>query len=307
MPDPDLLAELDAMNCRCSRDPDECAEAGGCRWTRALADRERQVRQKVAEDIRTIWPDTLGMWDVNQAMAARATKNQILKRVTGETPLCSGDTARDAAPGIAELRDQMAKTIGSTMILRTSPTEIADAVLARDVQPVIDRWERYANNATAETEELRRGEADDPGEPGTWPTPAQWIRRWNDTTPERRLELAAGIVDAFQQASRCRYTEDHRGRLLDLLRRAESAEAERDALKTGITAAVQQIRAWMDPDDPGPLFAPGHAAEVDRTLKKYIGEHTIAALGQPTTPATSGRDPAEPQDNAAPTTRQTQP
>ena len=42
----------------------------------------RTVRATVAEEIRTVWPDTLGMWDVNQAIAARTTKAQILKRVT---------------------------------------------------------------------------------------------------------------------------------------------------------------------------------------------------------------------------------
>lgn len=60
--------------------------------------------------------------------------------------------------------------------------------------------------------------------------------------------------------------------------RAERAEVERDALKAGIAEAVRQIREWMNPGSDEPLFAPGHAAEVDRTLKKYIGEHVIAAL-----------------------------
>lgn len=51
MPDPDLLAELDAADCWCGRDPVECEEAGGCSWTRTLADREREVRQQIAEEI----------------------------------------------------------------------------------------------------------------------------------------------------------------------------------------------------------------------------------------------------------------
>lgn len=63
---------------------------------------------------------------------------------------------------------------------------------------------------------------------------------------------------------------------------------ERDALKAGIAEAVRQIREWMNPDSDAPLFAPGHAAEVERVLKKYIGERTIAALTTPeTAPQTS--------------------
>lgn len=87
MPDVDLLAELDAVDtCWCRRAPEECEEAGGCRWTRELAEARRTERAKVAEEILTVWPDTGRMWDVNQAMAARTTKDQILKRVTQGGP-----------------------------------------------------------------------------------------------------------------------------------------------------------------------------------------------------------------------------
>lgn len=50
MPEVDLLAELDD-NCGCGRPVEECEEAGGCRWTRALAAREREVRAEVVEKI----------------------------------------------------------------------------------------------------------------------------------------------------------------------------------------------------------------------------------------------------------------
>jgi hypothetical protein len=48
--DVDLLDELDD-SCWCGRTEEECEEAGGCRWTRALAEREQSVRAKVAQEI----------------------------------------------------------------------------------------------------------------------------------------------------------------------------------------------------------------------------------------------------------------
>lgn len=60
--------------------------------------------------------------------------------------------------------------------------------------------------------------------------------------------------------------------------RAEQAERELTELKTGVAEAVRQIRAWQDPDSTEPLLDHVHVPEVERTLKKYIGEHVIAAL-----------------------------
>jgi hypothetical protein len=50
--DVDLLDELDD-NCWCGRTEEECEEAGGCRWTRALAEREQQAR-------RALWAELVG-------------------------------------------------------------------------------------------------------------------------------------------------------------------------------------------------------------------------------------------------------
>lgn len=65
---------------------------------------------------------------------------------------------------------------------------------------------------------------------------------------------------------------------LDALRRSPIPAEEEVRLRAGIAEAVRQIGEWMNPDSIGPLFAPGHAAEVERTLRAYIGEHVIAAL-----------------------------
>lgn len=97
--------------------------------------------------------------------------------------------------------------------------------LRQSKNEALERAEAQVAALQRELARLHEGEADDPGEPGTWPTPARWIRRWNDMTPERRLEIAGGAVDGMQVAAVCRAQEDHRGQIERL--RAELAEAKR--------------------------------------------------------------------------------
>jgi hypothetical protein len=47
------------------------------------------------------------------------------------------------------------------------------------------------------------------------PTPAQWIWQWNRATPEKRLSMAAQILDAMPRANNCLML-DHEARLADL-------------------------------------------------------------------------------------------
>ena len=47
MPENNLMAELDAMDCWCGRDEDVCEENGGCRWATAMS--EAEARTAVAE------------------------------------------------------------------------------------------------------------------------------------------------------------------------------------------------------------------------------------------------------------------
>ena len=49
MPEIDLMAELDAMDCWCGRDPAECEEDGGCRWSNALGDLKAQLGEASSE------------------------------------------------------------------------------------------------------------------------------------------------------------------------------------------------------------------------------------------------------------------
>lgn len=47
---------------------------------------EQIVRQQIAEEIVVVDPDPGRLWNVNQVMAARATKEQTLKRITQGGP-----------------------------------------------------------------------------------------------------------------------------------------------------------------------------------------------------------------------------
>jgi hypothetical protein len=70
-------------------------------------------------------------------------------------------------------------------------------VLTNRVNALIDHlteMKARAENAEAALDRLRAGEADTPGNPYDWPTPAQWIRRWNDATPEMRLAIAEAVI-----------------------------------------------------------------------------------------------------------------
>jgi hypothetical protein len=67
----------------------------------------------------------------------------------------------------------------------------------------------------SEIARLQHGEDDTPREPGAWPTPGQWIHRWNRLLPERRLWMAARMIEWQQQASACREL-DHAGRIQEL-------------------------------------------------------------------------------------------
>lgn len=67
----------------------------------------------------------------------------------------------------------------------------------------------------AEIARLRAGEADTPPPEGATPTPAQWIRSWNDLSAEQRLKWAEHILGNADQAYRC-FAMDHEGRIEEL-------------------------------------------------------------------------------------------
>ncbi|WP_188188012.1 hypothetical protein [Nonomuraea sp. SYSU D8015] len=117
--------------------------------------------------------------------------------------------------------------------------------------------------ALAEVARLRAGEADDLPTPGTNYTPAQWIHRWNDATPEERLTRAEHILADTVTASRC-IAADHDGavaenehlRCLHVRARAVAeswraagmrrADEDGDSMWVGLAHACAQILAALD-------------------------------------------------------------
>lgn len=73
----------------------------------------------------------------------------------------------------------------------------------------------------AELEQLRAGE-ESGWDHSIVPTPGQYIARWNQVTPEKRLSMAAEIIEGMKRSSEC-LMEDHAGRIAQL--RAEAARS----------------------------------------------------------------------------------
>ncbi|MFB4275771.1 hypothetical protein ACBJ59_10800 [Nonomuraea sp. MTCD27] len=103
------------------------------------------------------------------------------------------------------------------------------------------------NQLRAEVARLRAGESDQPAAEGVRPTPAQWIRRWNDLTPERRHTWAEQIIADRADASRCMMA-DHDGAQAELahvhgvLTRVRTVA---DAYAYGAVHAANAVdRAW---------------------------------------------------------------
>lgn len=92
----------------------------------------------------------------------------------------------------------------------------------------------------AEVVRLRAGEADNAGEPYVQRTPAQWLRRFNDMTPEQRLAMATAFFNTLEDSASC-FQMDHEGRLEDLARLEAMSlrvRAERDRLAGSDTIGV---------------------------------------------------------------------
>jgi hypothetical protein len=86
--------------------------------------------------------------------------------------------------------------------------------------------------AEADLAAFHRGE--DPYEPGQQVlTPGEFIAAWNQATPERRQEVARGLLADGEDARRC-WRSDHQGRLQDMVglhERVRAAEEEAQVLR----------------------------------------------------------------------------
>ncbi|WP_329215259.1 hypothetical protein OG352_06435 [Streptomyces sp. NBC_01485] len=101
-----------------------------------------------------------------------------------------------------------------------------------------------------EVAQLREGE-----EPVTdqrvAPNPGQWIWQWNRATPEKRLSMAAQIIDGMAIANNC-FMADHEARI-------SSLNAELERLRTGHAATSRDITVDNAADVVAP-HDPSHRA-----------------------------------------------
>ncbi|MGW5736980.1 MULTISPECIES: hypothetical protein [Streptomyces] len=141
----------------------------------------------------------------------------------------------------------------------------------------------------SELEALRAGE--EPGY-GITPTAGQWIWRWNRTSPQVRLEVAANVISAGQRADRC-FTEDHEGRLTGLTERIAQAEATIERVRV----RAQQWQAAMIPGEQNPA-----AQQVLELLAEQPG--TAATESTHTATTTAVTDLAKAVQRAAGATQQ---
>jgi hypothetical protein len=103
------------------------------------------------------------------------------------------------------------------------------------------QWHDRALTAEAEIARLRAGEDDERPDPGTALTPAQWIRKWNDAAPDRRLHAAQRVLEVIDQESRC-FQQDHDGRLEHLEAELSSRIGQHQRAVNRATAAEGEVK-----------------------------------------------------------------
>lgn len=103
----------------------------------------------------------------------------------------------------------------------------------------------------AEIARLRAGEAAEPVPEDAdvvAMTPAQWIRRWNDVSAERRLAWAESIIMIAEQASKC-FREHHQ----DIAEEAERLRADNARMRMLLTRILDIPRRPAPSEGEGQL------------------------------------------------------
>jgi hypothetical protein len=218
--------------------------------------------------------ETVTDWDAHRAAAAMGVRDEHLAATVAE----NAELRRREEHAVKEhqvTRERLAEARREVAELRRTPLAAEEEI--RRLRAGLVTESRAADDVIADLEELIKTERQQHEA-----TLAE-VERLQAELAEAKASAESvhgALMKAYEQQNDA-YAEVSWKRLDEQRERAEKAEAERDALKAAIAEAVKQIRKWMDPDDTGPLFAPGFASEVDRTLKRYIGEHVLAALAVP--------------------------
>ena len=95
--------------------------------------------------------------------------------------------------------------------------------------PLVCSDERHAAKTAALEQEiarLRAGE-EDGWDPAVYPTPGQWIARFNHATPQQRHDAARSAIDSAQKANDC-VLSNHRGQLAEQHQVLVALAGERD-------------------------------------------------------------------------------
>jgi hypothetical protein len=120
---------------------------------------------------------------------------------------------------------------------------------ARLVRAALEKQRQRADRAEAEVARLRAGEADHLPPEDAVHTPAEWIRRWNDEAPEKRLEIIEYVLDAAGRAHRC-FLLNHEARLADAAVTLTDPSAVAHLRKLAQGASRIQGLGWnLDPAD----------------------------------------------------------
>lgn len=86
---------------------------------------------------------------------------------------------------------------------------------------------RERDSLRAEVERLRAGEAEDDGPANAVPTPGQWVKRFNDATPDERLAAAERAI-ANSETVHWHVMQNTQGELAHWKRVAQDAAAAND-------------------------------------------------------------------------------
>ncbi|WP_326642902.1 hypothetical protein OG884_18755 [Streptosporangium sp. NBC_01755] len=130
-------------------------------------------------------------------------------------------------------------------------------------------------NLQAEIARLRAGEADTPPPEGTTPTPAQWIRLWNDLPAEQRLKWAERILGNAEQASRC-FLMNHDVEIEELHERLEVASRRLTDARPKPTSKSKRAAVTGEPR----MFA----NEIQAILNDLGLTHVVAKISATTRP-----------------------
>ncbi|MET8864655.1 hypothetical protein ABZW11_17095 [Nonomuraea sp. NPDC004580] len=146
------------------------------------------------------------------------------------TPDQRGDFAPSEIPADVVIQDALAPYFGGFEQAEPAAKAVYAALTVTYRRAVVDAEqlagdEDELRQLRAEVAWLRAGEASEPPAPHVTLTPAEWLWKLHDATPEKRLHVIEVLLGEVDRGSRC-FRMNHEGVIEDL--RAELARAQRN-------------------------------------------------------------------------------